>query len=174
MTKWFIDNGAAAVNPIDITFENFDTELMKHPRVHPLNMHLGDHAESPLLHYDIVWCHHCLEHVPDCIGFLNAVADALKDGGWLWIAVPNMAPYEVFSPGHIHNFMAPQLLEQLKMAGFDIFNARVWAKNSQLRVRVQRRANGKYPAPMQEELERTGRCQASTLNYHNWKAVDRP
>lgn len=173
MTKWFLNRGAKHVCPIDITFENLDKDLMGDGQVTCMKGDLKDTSKNMLFCFDLVWCHHCLEHVPDCIGFLNLIADILKQDGWLWLAVPNMAPYEVFSPGHIHNFMAPQLLAQLGMAGFDIENARVWAKGSQLRVRVQRRQNNHFPRIMQEELKRTGRCQASTLDYLNWKEFDR-
>lgn len=173
MTKWFLERGANHVCPIDITFENLDDDLRDHDDVTLVEGDLNDTYQRMLFSFDVVWCHHCLEHVPDCIGFLNCIADMLKPRGWLWLAVPNMAPYEVFSPGHIHNFMAPQLLAQLRMAGFDVYTPRIWAKNSQLRVRVQNRSNNNFPEPMQRELETTGRCQASTLDYYNWKAVDR-
>jgi 2-polyprenyl-3-methyl-5-hydroxy-6-metoxy-1,4-benzoquinol methylase len=118
--------------------------------------------------YDIVWMHHVLEHVPDYLALLQDIRSRLKDTGWLWMAVPNMANHTVFSPGHINNFMAPQLVEILRLAEFGIKDMSIWAHQGQLRIRVPKLGMLQYPQPMLRSIKDTGRCPSELLNKWNW------
>ena len=119
--------------------------------------------------YDIVWMHHVLEHVSDYLQLLQIIHSLLNDSGKLWMAVPNMANHSVFSPGHINNFMAPQLVEVLRLAGFAVGDIAIWAHEGQLRVRVPKLGNHEYPIPMKRSLEETGRCPSEILKMYNWQ-----
>lgn len=133
-----------------------------------LNIPFYDKIADLDLDYDIVWMHHVLEHVPDYLELLKSIRKRLVDTGWLWMAVPNMASHAVFSPGHINNFMAPQLVEVLRLAGFGISSCSVWAKEGQLRVRVPKIGDSSYPEPMMKSLLATGRCTSDVLARWNW------
>ena len=119
--------------------------------------------------YDIVWCHHVLEHVSNYLALLKVIRASMKDTGVFWLAVPNMASHNVFSPGHINNFMAPQLVEVLRLAEFAVGDISIWAHEGQLRVRVPKLGDCNYPAPMKRSLEETGRCPSEILKMYNWQ-----
>jgi hypothetical protein len=84
------------------------------------------------------------------------------------MAVPNMANHTVFSPGHINNFMAPQLVEILRLAEFGIKDMSIWAHQGQLRIRVPKLGMLQYPQPMLRSIKDTGRCPSELLNKWNW------
>ena len=120
---------------------------------------------------DVVWCHHVLEHIEAPVDFLRTIRRSLSPTGWLWLAVPNMADHTVFSPGHINNFMAPQLIDVLRLADFGIKNCSMWAEGGQLRVRVQpaqSRDDLQYPEIMARRLKETGRCPSAIFEQWNW------
>jgi 2-polyprenyl-3-methyl-5-hydroxy-6-metoxy-1,4-benzoquinol methylase len=119
--------------------------------------------------YDIVWTHHVIEHVEDCFGFLRDIHSLLADTGQLWLACPNMAQHATFSPGHIHNFQAAQLVEVLRLTGFAIEQISVSVIGGQLRIRAPKTGSNKYPTPMYESLANTGRCPSELLNNWNWR-----
>jgi 2-polyprenyl-3-methyl-5-hydroxy-6-metoxy-1,4-benzoquinol methylase len=118
--------------------------------------------------YDLIWMHHVLEHVPDYLALLKLLRSKLKDSGELWMAVPNMASHSVFSPGHINNFMAPQLVEILRLAEFGIKEIAIWVREGQLRVRVPKHGLLQYPLPMLKSIKETGRCPSELLAKCNW------
>lgn len=126
-------------------------------------------ANTPRGGYDIIWHHHVIEHVEDCFGFLREINDILADDGWMWMACPNMAQHSVFSPGHIHNFQAAQLIEVLRRTGFAVREARVWVQFGQLRCRVPKSGSAEYPEPMLKSLLETKRCPSDVLNDWRWK-----
>lgn len=120
---------------------------------------------------DVIWCHHVLEHIEAPVDFLRTIRRSLAPNGWLWLAVPNMAQHSVFSPGHINNFMAPQLMAVLRLAHFAVRRSSVWVEHGQLRVRVcpaQDDEDLEYPEPMQLRLRETGRCPSGSLEKWNW------
>lgn len=47
------------------------------------------HAEQKKGHYDIVTCMEMLEHVPDPASIVQAAADSVKTGGWLFFSTLN-------------------------------------------------------------------------------------
>ena len=88
---------------------------------------------------DIIWCHHCIEHVFNPIDFIRKIYDRLKLGGELWIGCPNSFHNpNIFSPGHIHNYNAVTLISQLRIVGFNVTDASWWWYKGQLRVRVKK------------------------------------
>lgn len=122
--------------------------------------------------FDVVWCHHVLEHIEAPIEFLRALRAKLSPKGWLWITVPNMANNAVYSTGHIHNYLAPSLAAQLHMAGFGSAALKAWVQAGQLRMRVPREGPTGYPPPMEEALRASGRCPAEALARWRWEEPD--
>lgn len=166
--RQFIDKGAHAVTALEI--EPRDPSLNKpHYLLDTDATFVTSWNEIINSKFDIVWSHHVIEHVEDYFSFLRDIHSILNDTGELWLACPNMAQHAVYSPGHIHNFQAAQLVEVLKRTGFAIGDISVWTHNGQLRARVPKNGNTNYPTPMQDELNRTGRCPADVLTYWNWK-----
>lgn len=165
-TEKFLNAGAKRVFAFDIDFSNFNGDLLAHGNLDFYKGDLAAYAEQ--CDVDIVWSHHCLEHVDDPLGFLKCMATMLPDNGWLWLAVPNMAHTPMFSPGHIHNFTAPSLLCLLQKAGFDTKHASVWAYRGQLRIKLQKGISTELPEPMEKALNETGRCDPELLAFHNW------
>lgn len=121
------------------------------------------------LKFDIIWHHHVIEHVEDVFSFLRKLHGLLADRGEMWLACPNMAQHSTFSPGHIHNFQAAQLIEVLRLCGFAVGDSSTWVQGGQLRVRVPKIGNTDYPAPMKQSIAETGRCPSELLTSWNWK-----
>jgi hypothetical protein len=158
----FMSNGASVVHAYDPL-----KPLPELCEIH--NIPFFDSLSKLSYGYDIIWMHHVLEHVSDYLELLMIIRSLLDDRGELWMAVPNMASHAVFSPGHINNFMAPQLVEVLRIAGFAIGDISIWVHEGQLRVRVPKLGNCEYPEPMQRSLKETGRCASEILKMHNWQ-----
>lgn len=126
-------------------------------------------VEDLKIQFDIVWHHHVVEHVEDCFNFFRKIHSLIVDNGWMWMACPNMAQHSTFSPGHVHNFQAAQLIEVLKRCNFGVEDARIWVIGGQLRVRVPKNKKNNYPTPMRESLNKTGRCPSDILRDHRWR-----
>jgi len=153
----FIKRGAKRVDAVDIASE---------PTL--ISDDIIFHRSIPGNTFDIIWHHHMLEHVEDCIGMLKILRQHLHIDGWMWMTVPNMARCDVYSPGHIHNFQAPQLVEILRICGFGTSHIKIWVKGGQLRVRVPCNGEQGYPYMMKALLLRDGRCPAGALEWHDW------
>jgi len=56
----------------------------------------GDLRSHPLptASFDVVTAIHCLEHDADPVGFLRGAAALVRPGGWLGLAIPNIASWE--------------------------------------------------------------------------------
>ena len=84
--------------------------------------------------FDVIYCSHVLEHVPDDIKALKELFRVLKDNGWALIMVPVMNEYtfedssitnaeereRVFGQSdHVRRY-GPDFLDRLKEAGFTV------------------------------------------------------
>ncbi|HUW33965.1 MAG TPA: methyltransferase domain-containing protein, partial [Planctomycetota bacterium] len=162
----FIARGATKVVGLET-----DQNKVKRLRARGLEVQPGD-GGFPLHSFDLVWCHHVLEHQNGSREFLDVLRTLMAPHGRLWITVPNMAGVDVFSPGHILNFNAPTLVEHLRRAGFDVENCSIWADGGQLRVRARlwgQEGLSPYPKPMADALKAVGRCPAKVLELVNWE-----
>ncbi len=165
--KCFLDMGAKSVDALEpgLTGKN------RRPR-HIQDLPVGFYTNWQDVidrKYDLIWHHHVIEHVEDCFRFLRDIHSMLNPDGWMWMACPNMAAFTIFSPGHIHNFQSAQLIEVLRLCGFASSDARILAAKGQLRVRVPRDGANRYPRPMAEQLEATGRCDSLALAQWRWQ-----
>jgi len=121
---------------------------------------------------EIIWCHHVLEHVPNPVSFLEETRKHLRRLGILLLTVPNMEGVDTYSLGHVNSYIAPQLLEVLRTAGYGVEQISIWAKGGQLRVRVPCCGGTEYPPEMWKHIVQTGRCPASALRHVNWDRID--
>jgi 2-polyprenyl-3-methyl-5-hydroxy-6-metoxy-1,4-benzoquinol methylase len=169
-SKQFINNGANSVYSLDPF-----TKLLENNRPIWLSDTTSFFSkdwkdiDTLNLQFDIVWHHHVIEHIEDCFTFLRKTYSLLTDSGQMWMACPNMSQHSIFSPGHIHNFQAAQLVEVLKRCGYAVGDISIWVLKGQIRVRVPKLGNTNYPEPMRISLEKTGRCPSELLNNWNWK-----
>src|SRR5688572_4085363 len=79
--------------------------------------------------FDVVTLSHSIEHVSDPLAALQSVAEALRDGGKVWMALPNpqsmgarffgAAWRGLHPPFHLCIPSQPQLVQMLNAAGFD-------------------------------------------------------
>ena len=68
--------------------------------------------------YDLVWCSHTLEHVPNVQAFLIKIASLLKEDGMLYIAVPT-DDQKRFHVGHLTLWNPLLLMYNLVCAGIN-------------------------------------------------------
>jgi 2-polyprenyl-3-methyl-5-hydroxy-6-metoxy-1,4-benzoquinol methylase len=115
--------------------------------------------------YDIIWSHHCLEHIPNYFNALNKLRGLLNDTGHLILAVPNMDGVSEFSRGHINNFTMPSMITILQMTKFNVCAGKFWTEKGQLRVIVQPGAS-ELPDKMHKLLE-AGRVPHSLYEGNN-------
>lgn len=81
--------------------------------------------------FDVVICHHVLEHVPDPVDTLGEIGSLLGQDGQLLLHVPfeTRRRYRRFSTGdtahHLFSWNAQTLGNLLQATGFDVVNVRV-------------------------------------------------
>jgi len=88
-------------------------------------------ASLPAAWFDLVYCHHVLEHLPDPLDTLREMYRVLKPDGLLYVAVPNLCSVKHYlrgdgwyTPYHLYNYRADTLRRMLERAGFRI--NRLW------------------------------------------------
>lgn len=71
--------------------------------------------------FDLVICHHALEHIPDVDGTLREIGRVLKPGGRLYISVPNgyglcdgIYRYVFEGGDHVNRFRKAELVERVE------------------------------------------------------------
>ncbi len=74
--------------------------------------------------FDLVWCSHTLEHIPNVQHFLITLQGWLKPNGWLFIAVPNDRQSRLHI-GHLTLWTPAHLAYNLVCAGWDCKDA-IW------------------------------------------------
>ena len=92
----------------------------------------------PVDSYDIVFCHHVVEHVLNLGSYLMSLHSSLKDDGELWLACPNTLEDQPFALGHMYNFNLGNIMQVLRLCLFNTENACWQVVRGQLRVRVQK------------------------------------
>lgn len=88
--------------------------------------------------FDLVWCSHVLEHLPDVGHALRLMRQALKPAGRLYLTVPPMKPNIV--GGHVNLFNLGLLAYRLVLAGFDCCRASFGRYGYNLSAIVERQA----------------------------------
>jgi len=58
--------------------------------------------------YDIIFCHHVIEHLPDTVAFFNKVGEVLKTSGLIDIRVPTYpSEFAFIDPTHVKFIPGP-------------------------------------------------------------------
>ena len=71
--------------------------------------------------FDLISLAHVLEHLPDPVGYLTHLREALLDPhGWLLLEVPNLYAHDSFEIAHLFSFSSHSLTQVLEKAGFEI------------------------------------------------------
>jgi len=94
-------------------------DVQESPLEHPLYDHIVAPFEMAEIgrKYDLIWCSHTLEHVPNVQAFLLKMASLLNDNGWLYIAVPTDSQNR-FHVGHLTLWNPMLLIYNLICAGW--------------------------------------------------------
>jgi len=126
MMRWFANLGH------DVLGLDLSPAVARHIRqrwhlrvmVESLEAHIHSVGEGV---YDAIIMRHVLEHFSDPLLSLEAACAALKPGGKLYIAVPNMDSWHRhfrgwsgYEPYHVHYFGNASLSLALRRAGFDV------------------------------------------------------
>jgi SAM-dependent methyltransferase len=101
---------------------------------------LSDFGEDK---YDMVWCCHTLEHVPNVQATLMKIRELLKDDGWLCIAVPTDRQNR-FHVGHLTLWTPAHLIYNLICAGYDCKEAYWYSEYCTVGLIVQKKPDIDY------------------------------
>lgn len=119
-----------SLNPsVKVTAVETDAQLMTrynaHPQVHALNQRLETTRLDPES-FDLIYCAHTLEHFSAAASMIIKLCEALKPGGFLFIAVPNALIVsedtfeETFIDTHTFHFHVGVLNTFFKACGLQI------------------------------------------------------
>ncbi len=138
-TRTFLDVGCATGYAVQIArdygwesygtdISEFATDYARRER-HLTGIYTGSLIEArlPSHHFDIIYCHHVLEHLPDPLENLREMHRLLKPEGILFISVPNLHSVKHwlrgnawYTPYHLYNYDAGTLRRMIEKAGFRI------------------------------------------------------
>lgn len=95
-----------------------------------------------------VICRHTLEHVPDPLGFLQAIRTVMDPKGIIFIEVPDARPithdlrgHELWDE-HLHIFSATNLSFIMRRAGFSVTECIAWPERSDINLLLWAKASG--------------------------------
>lgn len=129
-------------------------------------------AANPRARFDRIQLKHVLEHLPDPVGTLRALADRLADGGRMLIAVPNAESLqaEMFGeywigydmPRHLWHFTRETLGRLVERAGLRAVSMQTvelgwFARESAAQQRKRTGSAPAYAPGSRRRLERSGR-----------------
>ncbi len=106
----------------------FATDYARRER-HLTGIYTGSLIELqlPSRHFDIIYCHHVLEHLPDPLENLCEMRRLLRQEGVLFVSVPNLHSVKHwlrgnawYTPYHLYNYDTGTLRRMIEKAGFRI------------------------------------------------------
>lgn len=121
--------------------------------------------------FDLVSMIHVLEHIPDPVGYLNALRDKhLTENARLLIEVPNLYAHDCFEVAHISSFSRGTLIQVLKKAGYQtIFIERHGYPRSKLiplYISLLAGSSENLPDPNEIDLEKLVKMKRRTGFMH--------
>ena len=114
--KVFKENGLDATG-ITLGDEDLDICIKSGYNVHKMDMSFLEFEDNV---YDLVWARHCLEHSPMPIITLFEFWRVLKDGGFLYVEVPEDLSPHLENPNH-YSLLSDHLWQSLfRRVGFEL------------------------------------------------------
>lgn len=99
---------------------------------------VGDLIEIGDKKFDLIYSSHSLEHVPDILEALARLSQMVKQGGHLFLEVPNIANRTMVKLAHhaphTYNFSEASLCKALEMHGFKMVASEVYGALAQDRI----------------------------------------
>jgi len=131
--KAFIGRGAH-VTGVDVRQAPHEHERYTHVEMPIELMDMEDDFEP----YDMVFCSHTLEHLPNVQLALVSMSNYLKDDGWLCLAVPS-GPQDRLHIGHLTLWTPALLVYNLICAGWDCSDAEWYTSNQTIGLIMQKK-----------------------------------
>ncbi len=131
--KAFIGNGATVVG-VDVKDPPHEHERYIHSQTPVEFLEPAEDAEP----YDMVWCSHLLQLLPNVQAFLVQMETFLKDDGWLYLAVP-CNPQDRFHIGHLTLWSPALLVYNLICAGWDCSSAEWYTSGNTIGLCMQKK-----------------------------------
>lgn len=128
--------GGAEVTGIDVTLTPFE-----HPKYSHVSKPFEYVIQDGILEkesFDMVWCSHTIEHIPNVQSFLVGLHYFLRDDGWLYIAAPTNRQNRLHI-GHLTLWTPAHLVYNLICAGWDCREAKWYTEYCTIGLCVQRR-----------------------------------
>ena len=116
-------------------------DLTEAPIVHPLYDHIQSPYETADIgdrQWDMIWCCHTLEHIPNVQHFLVHLRKWLKDDGWLVISVPTQRQNRIHI-GHLTLWSPALLIYNLVCSGWDCKEAKWYTESNTVGLIVQKK-----------------------------------
>ena len=129
----FLANGAT-VTGIDLRESNLQHTNYTHL---PLAFEQHDFKDQK---FDLIWCSHVLEHIPNVGMFLIKLRHLLKDGGHLFISVPTDRQQRLHI-GHLTLWTPAHLVYNMICAGWDCRLAKWYTEYCTIGLTVQKTAD---------------------------------
>ena len=130
--KAFIANGAKVVG-VDVKLSPHEHKDYTHIQSAIERLEPQEDAEP----FDIIWCCHTLEHLPNVQMFLRQIVPLLKDDGWLYIAVPSSSQDRIHI-GHLTLWTPALLVYNLICAGWDCSDAEWYTRDQTIGLCMQK------------------------------------
>ena len=131
--KAFMSYGAKVVG-VDVKDPPHVHEQYSHSQLPVEFLEPAESAEP----YDMVWCSHLLQHLPNVQAFLVQIEPFLKDDGWLYIAVPSSSQ-DRLHVGHLTLWTPALLVYNLICAGWDCSKAEWYTSYDTIGLCVQKK-----------------------------------
>ena len=131
--KAFIANGASVVG-VDVKDPPHEHKQYAHSQTPVEFLEPADDSEP----YDMVWCSHLLQLLPNVQAFLVQIDTFLKDDGWLYIAVP-CNDQSRFHVGHLTLWTPALLVYNLICAGWDCSGAKWYTSYDTIGLCMQKK-----------------------------------
>jgi len=128
----FLSGGAKRVVGADPMFRCLDHDNYEHKQDPYEELDLGDEQ------FDVVWCSHVLEHIPNVQHFLSHLHKWLKPDGYLAISVPTDRQQRLHV-GHLTLWTPAHLVYNLICAGWDCKDAIWYTGNISIGLMVQKK-----------------------------------
>ena len=116
-------------------------DVKEPPLENPMYNHVREPIETATFNdrkFDLIWCSHTLEHIPNVQMFLIKLQTLLKDDGWLYIAVPTDRQNRLHV-GHLTLWTPAHLAYNLVCAGWDCKEALWYTEYLSIGMCVQKK-----------------------------------